>query len=84
MGDAAMSLFGCALIGLALTARQTAAQHVVLSDLAVDIAAATLSGAGEVDFDREQFTARATLRVPELAPLGELIATPPNSPPTLN
>ena len=63
-------------VGLALTVRQTAAQHVVLRNLAVEVAAATLSGAGDIDFDSEQFAAQTTLRVPDLAPLGRLIETP--------
>ena len=61
---------------MALTARQTAAQQVAVSDLTVEIAAATLTGAGDVDFDREQLSASAQLRMPDLAPLGGLIERP--------
>jgi translocation and assembly module TamB len=63
-------------LSVALTARQTAAQHVAVSDLKIEIAAATLTGAGDLDFDREQLSAAAELRMPDLAPFGQLIERP--------
>jgi translocation and assembly module TamB len=62
--------------GLALTVTQTAAQKLRVADLRAEIAAAEVTGGAEIDLEREQFSADAGLRMPDLAPLGPLIATP--------
>jgi translocation and assembly module TamB len=61
---------------LALTAVRTGSDQLALEDLRATAALASLTGSGRIDLAGERVAARASLRISELAPLGELAAMP--------
>jgi translocation and assembly module TamB len=63
-------------VQLALSAVQTGPDQLALEELRATAAQATLTGSGRIDLAVEHVTARASLEISELAPLGELAATP--------
>ena len=63
-------------VQLGLTAAQAGPEELAIEELRATAAGATLSGSGRIDLAEERVTARASLEVRELAPLGELAATP--------
>jgi translocation and assembly module TamB len=63
-------------LGLRLTVVQPADQRLSVQDLRVETAAGDLTGRAELDFEHHQMSAAADLRVPKLAPLSALLATP--------
>ncbi len=63
-------------VQLGLTAAQAGPDQLAIEELRATAAGATLTGSGRIDLAEERVTARASLEVRELAPLGELAATP--------
>jgi translocation and assembly module TamB len=63
-------------VQLALTAVRAGPQQLAIEELRATAAQATLTGSGRIDLAGERVSARADLEVGELAPLGELVATP--------
>ena len=61
---------------LALTAVRSGPDQLAIEDLRATAALASLTGSGRIDLAEERVAARASLRIGELAPLGELVATP--------
>ena len=63
-------------VQLALTAVRAGPDQLAIEQLRATAAQATLTGSGRIDLAEERVSARARLEVGELAPLGELAATP--------
>ena len=61
---------------LALTAVQTGPDQLAIEDLRATAALAALTGSGRIDLADERVAVRASLYLGELAPLGEILATP--------
>jgi translocation and assembly module TamB len=61
---------------LTLAAAQTGPDQLVVEDLRATAALASLTGLGRLDLSEQRVAAQASLRVSELAPLGELVAMP--------
>jgi translocation and assembly module TamB len=63
-------------LALALTAVRTGPDQLAIEDLRATAALAALTGSGRVDLADERLAAQASLRISELAPVGEILATP--------
>ena len=63
-------------VQLALSAVRAGPDQLAIEELRATAARATLTGSGRIDLADERVTARASLEIDELAPLGELVAMP--------